>query len=667
MKAKLSSVPIEDWRSSVLKIDGFSSVAKPSLNGCWIISTSTDSLPVTGPSGSGKSSVAQAGILPRLDDGRTRYQIFTPGERPLEELAFALYRGFPPGEAPATESLQERLRQSDEALHLIVRELCHAAGLKRFVLLADQFEELFTLAVDPEEQERFVANLLGAVDRSESVWMILTLRSDFLGHCTTYPDLSLFVQEHFFQVGPMSPEELRSTIVEPARLVGLHLEDALVEEMLADVESSPAELPLLEHALLELFRRHERNHLSLSSYVQIGRIAGALTRRAEEMFQESDEEGQEILRKVFVFGLVKVGEGTEDTRRRARREELLAIGRDSQRTEKLLSRWTDARLLTTTTDEERQLHHVEVAHEALIRRWSRLRNWMDEDREKVRQIGVLRREAEEWQGQDYNKDYLLTGVRLTQARELMERDVQSLTELERRFVSAAYARAGRRILSLAALVAVAIAIAIFWVYDVNKNRIAAQQSRDSAQRQLSLSYWVESGEQKRKGRFLNALHFVSEAIAANLDGGIRRNQSIAAEGYRPRWGLEHYLSHEGPVGGAVFNGDETRVLSWSWDKTARLWDAATGEQIGPSLTHEGAVLGAVFNGDETRVLSWSDDKTARLWDVVTGEQIGPSLTHEGPVGGAVFNGDSTPRALLERGQDYATLGHGRADRTVTHP
>ena len=117
------------------------------------------------------------------------------------------------------------------------------------------------------------------------------------------------------------------------------------------------------------------------------------------------------------------------------------------------------------------------------------------------------------------------------------------------------------------------------------------------------------------------------------------------------------------------NGDSTRVLSWSEDKTVRLWDAATGEQIGPSLTHEGPVRGAVFNGDSTRVLSWSENTTARLWDVGTGEQIGPSLTHEDTVRGAVFNGDSTRRALLELGQHRATLGcgHGRADRTVTHP
>ena len=597
-------------------------------------------LAVIGPSGSGKSSVVQAGLLPRLGEA-TSFQVFTPGERPLEELAVALHRAFPGSGELATEMLKGRLEASEEGLHLMIRELSGAAGFERFVLVVDQFEELFTLTRDPDEAERFRANLLTAVDRSGPTSVILTFRSDFLGHCATHPDLNTFVQEHLFQLGPLSPEEFRSAIVEPAHRVGLRLEDELVEEILADLESVPSELPLLEHALLELFQRREGAEIRLKSYREIGRIAGALTQRAEVQFEKLNPTEQETLRKMFVFCLVKVGDGTEDTRRRASREEVLAVGEDPAVAESLLQVWTNTRLLATSTDEDRKIQLVDVAHEALIRRWARLREWLEEDRETSRQVEVLRRGAKDWVEHDRHEDYLPGGARLAQARELLASHGDDLTGLEEQFVAAARAKAQRNLRRIGAITLAALVVAVSLVSQLAKSRADAEENKNDALQQLSLAFLAQSRVEMDEGRYLEALHYVSEAVAGGYLEESRASHAIAAAQLQPRWALKHVLAHGERVNGASFDRSGKRVLTWSDDHTARLWDALTGKQIGQSFVHGGSVVGAVFGRGDKRVLTWSSDYSVRMWDLEKGRQIGSTMLHTSYVRGAVYSLDGS--------------------------
>lgn len=324
-------------------------------------------LAVVGPSGVGKSSIVQAGLIPRLREG-SLVALFTPRMNPIEELAFALYMGCVREsvtiETPV-ETWVKRLGDSPDALHFIAREglerLKHT-GKKGWVLVVDQFEELFTQTRSEEERRGFIAMLLKAVEKEDGpVTVIVTMRSDFLGKCAYYPDLNVYVTDHLEQIGPMDREELRSALEGPARAVGLEFEEGLVDRVLQDAGGGAGELPLVEHALLELFEHKKDRCLTMAAYTAVGGIAGALTQRAEGEFGKLGDKEKEILRDMFVMRLVQPGEGTEDTRRRAVKEELLAVGGNREAAEAILKKWTDARLLTVMHDPVRRQDMVDAA------------------------------------------------------------------------------------------------------------------------------------------------------------------------------------------------------------------------------------------------------------------------------------------------------------------
>ncbi|CAM2066648.1 Non-specific serine/threonine protein kinase [Sulfidibacter corallicola] len=400
---------------------------------------------VLGPSGSGKSSIVQAGVIPWLRERNQEVLLFKPDRRPIEELVFAL-RGLFGGanlNLP-TEQWYNRLSGSAEALHFIAREILEITKKKKLCLVIDQFEEVFTLAENDAERAAFVAGLCYAVDRPKPyLSVLLTMRSDFLGKCAAYPDLNNYVIDHLMQVPPMNREELARSIECPAALAGLTLEPGLLNRILDDVAGSPGELPLLEHALLELYERHQEGLLTQAAYDEIGGIEGALAKRAENEYGAVDAAGRHVLRRMFALCLVQPGEGVEDSRRRATKEELIAVG--GERVEPLLQRWTASRLLTGTRDEGRDLDIVDVAHEALIRRWHRIGEWMAEDRETARLIHRLRRAAATWEAANRDEDHLLRGGPLYQMKDLVTREADHLTDLERAFVAAGVALAEKEV------------------------------------------------------------------------------------------------------------------------------------------------------------------------------------------------------------------------------
>jgi len=392
---------------------------------------------VLGPSGSGKSSLVQAGVIPQLRVQGQLIALFTPSQQPLTELAFTLQTLFEQSGNPhPAEQLLARLQESCDALPFIVRELIQAADSKGLCLVIDQFEELFTLT-NVDEREAFVNTLCQAAQQTaDLVKIIFTMRSDFIGQCVVYPALNQLITSHLIQVGPMDKEALKQAIEAPAQLAELTLEVGLLQRILDDIAGASSELPLLEHALLELFERRRGSLLTLSAYVEIGGIEGALAKRAESEYERLDENDKQTIRKLFILGLIHPGEGTEDTRRRATKEELLAIGSDSEKTEALLNHWIQARLLTSYHDEARDTDMVDVAHELLIRKWPRIQQWVSEDMETARQINRLRRLAQAWDKAERDDDHLLRGAPLQQMAELCEQENAHLTPLNIEFVTA---------------------------------------------------------------------------------------------------------------------------------------------------------------------------------------------------------------------------------------
>jgi hypothetical protein len=333
---------------------------------------------VIGPSGNGKSSVVYAGLLPRLRaDGSWIVAAVRPGDRPLHTLAATLIPLLEVGMSETDQLLEvaklgDALERGELALLQVVgRVLGKHPEASRLLLIADQFEELYTLGRDRAVQQRFLDQLLAGTQIPPGnspcqLTLVLTLRADFLGHALSYRPFADALRGADLKLGPMTRQELESVIERPARQLGVRVEDDLTERILDAVSDEPGDLPLLEFALTELWGRQEHGRLTHEAYDAIGGVERALTTYADEVFGQFDPEAQERARQIFVQ-LVRPGEGTVDTRRQALRTEVGEQNWD------LVSRLATSRLVVSGRDDVMQQVTVEIVHEALIGGWQRLR------------------------------------------------------------------------------------------------------------------------------------------------------------------------------------------------------------------------------------------------------------------------------------------------------
>ncbi|MEV1076645.1 hypothetical protein AB0I98_00045 [Streptomyces sp. NPDC050211] len=390
---------------------------------------------VVGASGSGKSSLLRAGLTPVLrepDGTGTRpgaIRLLTPGPHP----ARAHDALFTPHPAPGDT-----------------------------LLVVDQFEEVFTLCTDSAERDRFLDRLLTAAVTASRLRVVLAVRADFYGRCADHGPLAEALRDSTLLVGPMPPAQLREAIVRPAAVRRLVVERALTARVVADVSGEPGALPLMAHALREIWRRRTGNTLTLAAYEAVGGVHGAVAHTAEALHARCTPTEAAAVR-ALLLRLVNPGDGTEDTRRPVDRTELDA----DETTARVLEQLVRARLLTVDGDT------VDLAHEALIGAWPRLRAWVDEDRERLRVHRRLTEAARTWAELGRDAGALYRGVRLTQARDAFaERGVHrdELSTLERDFLTAsvdrheegrrAATRAARRLKALAAALAVLLCLAV---------------------------------------------------------------------------------------------------------------------------------------------------------------------------------------------------------------
>jgi WD40 repeat protein len=382
-------------------------------------------LAIVGASGSGKSSVGRAGLVPALKHdaipGSARWPVAVcrPGPDPLESLAVVLSRAVNVGQrAPELAELIAEFQRNEKTLHLIARQsLPENAPDMRLVIFVDQFEEIFTLCRKHELREALIRNLLYAAKVAQGrTLVILTMRADFYGKCAANAELAAAFSDHNVLVGPMTEEELRRAIERPTQLVGCELESGLVDLLVQDVRHQPGALPLLQHALLELWNKREGRRLSVKAYQEIGKLEGALQRRADATLKAFSEDEQEFCRRTFLR-LTQPGEGTEDTKRRASMQELRSLSGKSIAEEEIIQKLVNAFLLTTEGELSRKDVFVEVAHEALVQNWPQLRKWIDADRAGLRTRTRLTEAASEWENAGKDPAYLYTGARLASAEE----------------------------------------------------------------------------------------------------------------------------------------------------------------------------------------------------------------------------------------------------------
>lgn len=413
-------------------------------------------LAILGASGSGKSSVVRAGLLYQIQLGRRlsgsdnwSIKIFRPGEHPLQSLALAfLDSGLSViNKASQLATAEELLAKGGVGLG----QLINAADTERVVLVADQFEEAFTLCQDIEERQRFFECLLSALSHTDNkLCLVLTMRADFFGKCAEqeYSGLAQQIQQHLVTVTPMRRDELEQAITAPALKVGLQVQKELVQQIIADVEGSPGSLPLLQYTLTELWQQQE---FTLAAYTRLGGVKGTLEKRATEVYESLSSEEQPIAKRIFLE-LTQLGEGTEDTRRRVLLQNLVSSPQEAAVVERVIDKLAaeNVRLVVTSTlvqkgAESGRLAVVDVAHEALIRNWSLLRQWVTDNREALRQQRKIESSAQEWLDNGKIKDYLLQGVKLASSEDFVQNRGEriSLSGLAQELIAASKAEQER--------------------------------------------------------------------------------------------------------------------------------------------------------------------------------------------------------------------------------
>ncbi|MDR4468234.1 MAG: SUMF1/EgtB/PvdO family nonheme iron enzyme [Nitrospira sp.] len=390
---------------------------------------------VVGASGSGKSSIVRAGLLPQLRQEKERiWDVVTlfPGSEPLKALAWAVSPLFEPETVGAMDrvkkikNLADAFAKKDITLHDVGQSILERkSGTDRLLLVIDHAEELYTVANDDCHSRRFIDDLLEASGK-DSWTVMLTLRGDFVGRALSYRPLSDRLQDAQVNLGPMTRAELEQAITSPASRVELIFADGLVNRILDDVGDEPGNLPLLEFVLKRLWEERQGPELSHQSYEAMGRLQGAVATKAEEVFKKFSPLAQAAVKRVFLQ-VVRAGETREDTSRRAALSEIEPTAMD------VVKKLTDERLLVTNralAGEET----VEVSHEALIRKWQRLQGWLKEDRGFLLWREGLRGRVNDWQHNKYDDSTLLRGTLLGEAQRWISQRADMLTDSEKNYI-----------------------------------------------------------------------------------------------------------------------------------------------------------------------------------------------------------------------------------------
>jgi WD40 repeat protein len=596
-------------------------------------------IPVLGASGSGKSSIVLAGLVPKLqNEGHWLFTHFRPDSDPFHALALALVPLYSPHLDNTDKIIQARklskaLGEGEIPLADVFAQIHQNHPTDRVLLIADQFEEIYTLCTDQKIRRSFLDTLLASFPSlpSQSQYkrvLVATMRADFLGNALLYPPFGDVLKTNITLIRSMKYEELEEVIVKPTEKLGVTFQEGLVKRILDDVDSEPGNLPLLEFALTELWKQRKGKQLTHAAYEDIGEVKGALARHANEKYGKLTDDAKEKVRRIFIQ-LVRPGEGTEDTRRLATKAEL------PEASWGLVKQLADARLVVTSRNPDDQ-ETVEVVHEALIRNWSELRQWMDTDRSFRAWQERLRGAMYQWKQSRRDEGALLRGVALADAEEKLKQRRKDLSEGGQEFIQASIAlrdreqkeRSRRRRLTISGLVG-GLGVALFLAgltsiawgnAEISEIKSLAQSSdgflnvdeREALQSSVKAAVkmqgkpWIDTNTRALvKLTLLNTVHNV---VASNTLGG-----------------------HANSVNGVSFSPDGKMLASASDDKTVKLWDTSTGKEIKTLTGHTDKVWGVSFSPDSKIIASASADKTVKLWDTSTHKVITTLTGHTNEV------------------------------------
>jgi WD40 repeat protein len=694
---------------------------------------------VLGASGSGKSSLVRAGVLPLLIEpgviegiGLWRRSVMRPAmagsqndmfdalaagllaedalpkladlesKQPVKDLAAEL-RANPHGVADRVKDKlnqvsleyclrqEERLRKLESDFRQQQRD-ADAANARlqleklqtprtRLVLIVDQLEELFTSGFSEELQFKFIS-ALSVLARSGRVFVLVTLRNDFYARYQQFNDLVELVKPAGkYDLRPPTPDEIGNMIRLPAETAGVrfeqdHLTGQRLDEALRDAAAAtPESLPLLEHVLSLLYQKQAvrgDDLLRWSDYCELGELKGALAKHAEAVFSMLQPDEQRAFPLVMRY-LVTLGQGDEEVpnRRTVPYRDLVVsdrIGQDHKAgAQGFADLFIEKRLLVADIDPQGEVT-VTVAHEALLREWQRVKEWLSENREFLRMRDRLDSSLKLWLSRGKQKDDLLgPGLPLAEGEKLVKDFGLSLSQQQTDYVGASIAERKRskkiqeriRYAVMVAISVLAIVAGFQWFQAERQRRSAAQAFKSEAQvtakleEQLRQASWASFNQAERQfqlGEWLEGIALLARAIKFDPENQVvseRFFQELTVHRDKALPLLIAYFAHQDVVYHAAFSPDGARILTASWDRTARLWEANSGKLI-TSLAHQGAVNAASFSPDGTQILTASADKTAKLWEAASGKLIA-SFAHQDSVNAAAFSPDGT--RILTAGAD----------------
>jgi WD40 repeat protein/DNA-binding SARP family transcriptional activator len=595
---------------------------------------------LVGPSGSGKSSLARAGLLPALRDGflpgadRWAQLVMSPGTHPARQLVRRLTGT--EGPCPTGESVTAAIDSACSAMPA-------GGGLLIFV---DQFEEVFTACHDPSERRAFLDALVQSCKRTErAVTVVVTVRSDCYGAFASHAALAELLAANHVLVGLMSAEELRRAIELPAQRAGLGVEPVLIEAVISDIGDEPGGLPLLSTALMEAWEHRVESTLRLSGYERRGRLHGAVARLAEAAYADLAPDQRELARRL----LLRLADWDQSGRAVRRQMSIGQLASDDPEATAVLSALTDRRLLTSHDG------MVEVAHEALLREWPRLRSWLDDDLQGRRLHGHLRNAAEEWEHRGRDDSDLYGGGRLVAASEWATNRSDELDELERAFLERSRAKVdheaaearrrerhqlatNRRLRTLVAgLVLVLVVALLAGGQAISQRRRAGHQALLAEARRVAAQSVVESDFDRslllaREASDLDDSADTRSSLLANL---VRSPQAVGvlrAGGDRLLWDTDTRRRLDPPLSvsdpqttGVVFSPDGRTLLASTGIRgdtngAVVFWDVASRTPTGERLRGFPLYAGRIALSDDARTLAASGPGALMVWDMAAPER-----------------------------------------------